>query len=53
MMCFINANENLHETCCLSMSIGGGRPLPYGSKTDALKFLCNALNFIDIWLQTF
>ena len=40
----------LHATCSDYVSSGGGRPLPYGSTTDALKPLCNILNLIDIWL---
>ena len=35
------------------MSSGGDKPLPYGSTTDALKSLCDKLNFIGIWLPTF
>ena len=35
------------------MSSGGGRMIPYGSKTDALKYLCYTLNLIEMGLQPF
>ena len=43
----------LHVTWYNYVSIGCGRPLPDGSIADDLKYLCNTLNIIEIWLQTF
>ena len=47
----IEAYDKVHTMCYDFMSSAGGIPLHIGSKTDALKFLCNTLKLSDIWLQ--
>ena len=50
-MCSVDVYENLNPICSYSVSSGCVRPFPGGSTSDALKYLCNNLNLIDIWLQ--
>ena len=52
-MCSISAYEKLHPTCSGSIIIGVYILLPDGSTDDVLKTLCDTINFIAIWLQTF
>ena len=52
-MCSVDAYDKLHPTCYDYASSLGGIPLTGGSSTDVLKYLCNTINLIDIWLQNF
>ena len=50
LMCSVNAYDKWNGTSSNYVSIVFVRPLPYGSTTDGMKFLCNSFNCIDIWL---
>ena len=52
-MCSVDVFDKLHPARSDYLSNGGGRMLPGVSTTDAMKYIRNTINFIDIWLQTF
>ena len=52
-MCYIKAYSKLHPICAESASSGGGIPITYLSKIDALLLIGHTLKFIDIFLQSF
>ena len=51
LICYIEAYDIFHPTGDYNAGSGGVRPLPGGSKTDALKSLGNTLKFNDSCLQ--
>ena len=52
-MCSVDTYDKLYLNFYDSVSSGGHVPLPYGSTIGVLKSLCNNINCIEVWLQTF
>ena len=52
-MCSVKVYEKFNRICSDYVSSGGGGLILDGPTNDALKSLCNTLNFIGIWLKQF